>query len=491
MLAALLGCAFASSATAHLANPLSWRGPVLVDPSGGFTAITCPAASFCVAADMSGNVVTSADPTGGASGWTAAHVDSGDCGPRACYFTHISCPSSSFCAAVDEATGVLFTSTDPGAGAAGWKSVKITRNQLTAVSCPSVSLCVAVDYSGVAHTSTNPTGDADSWSTATIDSGACVIWCRSINKGPPERQLDALSCPSVSFCVAGDWEGDVVTSTDPTGGSSAWTASYVDPDEEGVHGGSIQAPVSNISCASTSLCAASDGTGGLVTSSNPAGGTSAWQRSRAVPATGGQGGGGFWSLSCPSAWLCAALYRSSWSAPSEVALTRRLRGGTEWERVAADQRSDLSAISCPSELLCVVGTSNGSIVVGHAVPASRAQIRRLLHTELRPHGSSARIGTVIRQRGLRFSLNPPEPGVITLRWVLGRPSSRPGARHVVIAYGGGRLADVEEATVGLTLTRAGRALLNQAHSLRVLAEVVFAPPHGQPIRATRAIVLRR
>jgi hypothetical protein len=490
MLAALLGCVFASNATAHLANPLLWRGPVLVDPSGGFTAITCPAASFCVAADTSGNVVTSTDPTGGVSSWAVAHVDSGDCGPRACFLTHISCPSVSFCAAVDE-TGALFTSTDPSAGAAGWKSVKITSKQLTAVSCPSVSLCVAVDYSGAAYTSTNPTGDAGSWSTATIDSGPCVISCRSINKGPPERQLDALACPSVSLCVAGDWEGNVVTAIDPRGGSGAWTASYVDPDQEGVHGGSIQATVSNVSCPSVSLCAASDGTGGLVTSSDPSGGASAWQLSRAAPDTGGQGGGGFWSLSCPSAWLCAALYSSSWSAPSEVALTRHLRRGTEWERVAPNPPAPLSAISCPTELLCVAGTSDGSIIVGRAAPTSRTQVRRLLQTEMRPRGRSARVDAVLSQRGYTVSLNPPEPGAITVRWVLSGRRPQHGGRGVVVAHGSGVLADVERATVRLTLTPAGRSLLRHTARLRLLAEAVFVPPHGQPLRATRSIVLHR
>ncbi len=228
-----------------------------------------------------------------------------------------------------------------------------------------------VDYSGDAHTSTSPTGDAGAWSTFTIDAGPCPIRCHSIKKGPPERQLSALSCPSVSLCVAGDWDGDVVTSTDPTGGSGAWTAAYVDTDQEGAHDGAVQAIIGNISCVSAALCAASDGTGGVVTSSDPTRGASAWRLSRAAPVTDGQGGGGFWSLSCPSAWLCASLYRSSWSAPSEVALTRHLRRGGEWERGAADHLGELSAISCPSELLCLAGATNGSIVVGRATPARR------------------------------------------------------------------------------------------------------------------------
>ncbi len=93
---------------------------------------------------------------------------------------------------------------------------------------------------------------------------------------------------------------------------------------------------------------------------------------------------------------------------------------------------------------------------------------------------------MLSRDGYGLSLNPPEPGAIRLKWVLGGAGSQP-----VIARGTGALADVEQATIGLTLTRTGRALLNHAHRLRVLAEAVFSPPHGQPIRATRTFVLRR
>ena len=41
---------------------------------------------------------------------------------------------------------------------------------------------------------------------------------------------DAVSCPSVSLCVAGDENGNILTSTDPTGGASAWTKSQIDRD---------------------------------------------------------------------------------------------------------------------------------------------------------------------------------------------------------------------------------------------------------------------
>jgi hypothetical protein len=40
--------------------------------------------------------------------------------------------------------------------------------------------------------------------------------------------VDSISCPSTTLCVAVDSAGNVVGSTGPTGGASAWTTSEVD-----------------------------------------------------------------------------------------------------------------------------------------------------------------------------------------------------------------------------------------------------------------------
>lgn len=51
------------------------------------------------------------------------------------------------------------------------------------------------------------------WSSTTIDGG---------------RDLRSVTCPSVSLCTAVDLKGHVVTSTNPAGGPSAWTATLID-----------------------------------------------------------------------------------------------------------------------------------------------------------------------------------------------------------------------------------------------------------------------
>ena len=493
---ALFACFCASAASARIVSQLSWRHPLLVDPPGQLTRIACSSAMLCVAADESGNVVTSTDPAGGAAAWNLAHVDNNQgCDPGACSFQAISCPSTSFCAALDNGAGYVFTSTDPTAGAAGWSGVRISApNTLAALSCPSITLCVAVDYHGSAITSTSPTAGAGTWHTATIDSGPCTAGvCHSIGKGPPERQLDTISCPSVSLCVAGDWDGDVVTSTNPTGGSSAWSAAYVDPNLEGAHDGGVQVSIAGVSCPSLLWCVASDGTGGVVTSQDPAGGASAWKLARAAPGTGGLGGGGFGSLSCSSASFCAALYTAAWNAPTEVDLTYNPLNGAEWTPVPSHQVTELSAISCPSELLCV-GVHDGNVIVGRAKPPTRTQIQALLRSDMTPHGSSAPIGKLLRNRGFSLSLNPPTPGSIRIRWLF-RPTagSCPGGRvrPVLIARGQSDLAETESATIPLTLTNAGATILRHHDHLRVTAEAIFSPLDRQTFTTTRTFVLRR
>lgn len=225
------------------------RTPGVVGGYPALTAISCPSASLCVAVGGGPTVVkilTSTDPTRGASSWTTASVpfDRGN-------LDAVSCPSVSLCVATTD-SGAVFTSTDPTGGASAWTETTIDRGgSLTAVSCPSVSLCTAVDTAGNAVTSTDPTGGANTWTKANIDPGNAV-W--------------AVSCPSVSLCAAADLAGNVVTSTIPAEGANTWIRAPID------RGTWLNA----ISCPSVSLCVVGDQNGNILTTTNPAGGANGW-----------------------------------------------------------------------------------------------------------------------------------------------------------------------------------------------------------------------
>ena len=94
---------------------------------------------------------------------------------------------------------------------------------------------------------------------------AWLIWCRRCECAPHAattrrfsstwrasrpHDLRHLSCPSVSLCVAVDAVGNILTSTQPTGDSSAWTATALDRPR-----------ITSIACPSTRLCLAGDENG--------------------------------------------------------------------------------------------------------------------------------------------------------------------------------------------------------------------------------------
>jgi hypothetical protein len=64
------------------------------------------------------------------------------------------------------------------------------------VSCSSATSCVAVDGNGNVVTTTNPTGGASAWTTSDAAGSA---------------DMTAVACPSASLCVAVDYGGDVIT----------------------------------------------------------------------------------------------------------------------------------------------------------------------------------------------------------------------------------------------------------------------------------------
>jgi hypothetical protein len=81
------------------------------------------------------------------------------------------------------------------------------------LTCATPSLCVAFDQAGNVITSTNPTGGASAWSTA---------------PGPDSGSTYSASCPSKSLCVAINGSGRIGTSTNPAAGATTWSSQLVD-----------------------------------------------------------------------------------------------------------------------------------------------------------------------------------------------------------------------------------------------------------------------
>jgi hypothetical protein len=116
---------------------------------------------------------------------------------------------------------------------------------LTGMACPSSTLCVAVDNFGNVLTSTDPTGGAGAWQSLRLPGAGRF------------NGFTGIACPTTGFCIASA-AGYFATTTNPTGGAAAW----------GVETAPGADYVSGIACASTSLCVAISGHE-LLVSANP------------------------------------------------------------------------------------------------------------------------------------------------------------------------------------------------------------------------------
>jgi hypothetical protein len=292
----------------------------LSDPNKLVT-VTCATAHLCVAVDFGGNALVSTNPTGGRSAWKLTDIDG------TTSLTSISCPTVHLCVAVD-GSGNAIVSTNPAGGASAWTATEVDTtfyNSLDSVSCPSATLCVAVDTSGNAVTSTNPTGGASAWTTTAVDP-------EPSGGSPDANSIDAISCPTATLCVAGDFSGNLLTSTNPTGGPSAWTLAPLESSGD----------LGIVSCQGTHLCLAV-GTSHVWHSTTPAGGPSQWAMTTLqVPPV---------ALACPSTKLCVAEdvatdilstthptgSAKTWSFNKSVGTRNHLEGG----------------VACPTTKLCV------------------------------------------------------------------------------------------------------------------------------------------
>jgi hypothetical protein len=205
--------AWSGAAAARLApaSAMTWTGPMLIDharplgaPQNG-SSVSCPSPSMC-----GGDVAFSRRPARGASAWKLVPVPNG-LGMQA-----VSCESESL--RVASAPGKVLWSRNPLARAAE-PAPGTTSSSERPTSCSGsrvehlVPCCDAV-RSGRrvgkrADVARPGRGGARAWSAAHLDGAAHLS--------------GGLACPSVTFCLAVDNAGDVLTAQQPTGGAAAST----------------------------------------------------------------------------------------------------------------------------------------------------------------------------------------------------------------------------------------------------------------------------
>jgi hypothetical protein len=225
---------------------------------------------------------------------------------------------------------------------------------LYAVSCPSNSLCVATGALDTVAFSQTPTADADRWhvvnplydepkQSCLEEEGVPAASCSY-----PRGSIDAISCASEDLCVAVGYEGSVFASTDPTGGTNAWSVSDVNEGPGATH-------LTAVSCPSPSLCVAvSGGNGGaagrVLTSTAPSLGS--WQ------ATQLHGSPDLRGVSCATPTTCVAVAKEG-----RIFVSSDPTGGASaWREVGSPTPRDLQGVSCVASLLCVAGDAGGNLL---------------------------------------------------------------------------------------------------------------------------------
>jgi hypothetical protein len=330
---------------------------------GSFDAVSCTMAStnaitgktttsktgkqFCVAGDESGHIWWTTTPWKRRTFWKRVTIDK----VKGASLTGISCPTTGFCVAVDNHGDVIF-SKKPDGGAKYWSKpvpVDITPAAgggpagFAGISCPSAKLCVAVDNASQVVTSTTPTAGASAWTAAAL-------------KDAPS--LTSVACPSTTLCVlGGSTRYDSIT---PAAGVSAWTA----------RGAILGGVLESLACPSITLCVGvgyGDSTAGLTSATaNPSGPTSGWANTTldtTVPSGNSQL---LDSVACPTVGFCVAVD----GADNAFDTVSPLTGG--WAAIAAARKlatGTWSAISCDIKN-CVVADSRGFITSGTVLDAS-------------------------------------------------------------------------------------------------------------------------
>ena len=276
----------------------SWSTPVTVGV-GGVNAISCVSSSFCVAVDDVGGATVYSNGS-----WGSRTVIDGSS------LNGVSCMSDTDCIAVDSAGNyTIFNGTS-------WSSPSLADSfgiPLLNISCGSQNLCMSTDAVGMLYGY-----DGNTWNiqppsgvggvACAPSSSFCVVenypstgnvtyydgsnWSSSVQVD--NNLLSNINCASSNFCVASDATGNVYTYSNGTWDDGVVVDTFND--------------ISSLSCASSSFCIAADGIGNVSVYD----GTS-WSTPASIDNTG------FLALSCPTSSYCgAADYNGYYLAYNEI-----------------------------------------------------------------------------------------------------------------------------------------------------------------------------
>jgi hypothetical protein len=358
MLVGTIAAAAALSVGAASASAAGWHWAKGFVPKGakGFTSISCPSTSLCVAAGITGTagkngenaIFWTTNPGDGKTSWHHVNLEP-DVQPQLGGgqqedITAVSCTAQGhghyYCAAGDGFAN-LFQTGDPTSGK--WSSGVLDQNGLVDLSCWSV-------YCGILDLDSN----------AIVTAGAQGVNSTSNIFGLSEGTSElSISCNSQRFCAAAAVSHAV-----------AWTDNEIDPSAKWhrstIHGNDLD----RVACPTAKLCVGAEGEESfkpqIGVSHNPGGGGGTWKSATLAAAKGG-----IYTVSCESASFCVAggSKGGAGGGPGSglVFTSKHPDASNSAWKPASVSFPDISSISCPSKSLCVAVESNaGHVAVGRA-----------------------------------------------------------------------------------------------------------------------------
>jgi hypothetical protein len=148
---------------------------------------------------------------------------------------------------------------------------------------------------------------------------------------------------------------------------------------------------------------------------------------------------------------------------------------------SATQPNAVTALACPSAMLCLALTSDGEVLHGPP-PATRAKVRSALRAALGLAAQHARLRRLLRNDGYREIVDTPAPGRLTVIWSEAHSAAVIGRVAQSIQHAG-----ATRITIGLT--RRGKRLLETGRRLRLTARGAFAPSGTPPLTSTGNLTL--
>lgn len=235
-----------------------------------------------------------------------------------------------------------------GAAAGSWKQVAWFWGigTVEALACPSTSVCVA---GGNAAVGLRTTDGGKRWAGEMLPYGV--------------TELVAIACPTTSVCEAVARDSTVANEVllRTTDGGKSWVVEKLPRGLQGDQSGSVTAAqFTSIACSSQSVCVAvgtyGDSAGEVPVAVRTTDGGARWVRKH-LP-----GNGTVNAVSCPSRSTCEAVFRAN--GPGQAEVLRTTNGGANWSRkILLTGNVGLLAVSCTSNLTCMVGGYNSSATV--------------------------------------------------------------------------------------------------------------------------------